>query len=197
MVQRLYLFMAIMTLILFGGLTLTAVRIGSQQPTQEGLDGFREDCAGRAQPCWNGIVPGQTSLADAQQLIPWNQTASESSAAETRYYLDFPNAPSICRVIVDALANIISWVEIEYCDSTPMHIGDVVAALGLPARILGADREMGYGGDSTNDFGWWSPFDHASAVNLVSTGSTPAPSAWFGFIPKWRYCQIRAIPAGC
>lgn len=183
--------------IFLGVLNMLALNLGLQRPMQSALTGFTVGCIDRIQPCWYGIVPGQTTLEDAHQLIQWNQKASDTSASESRFYLDFPDTPEICRVVVDSLGQLIVWLKIEYCGDSPVQIGDVTALLGMPARMLGADREMGYGGTQTNRFGWWSPFDHASAIDLVFMSSDPKPAPWRGFIPRWRYCQIEADTAGC
>src|SRR5262249_29832776 len=152
-IVRLYVKVVCVMVAVIGGVNVAALLFGTQHPSHPALVGFTTGCAGQSQPCWYGIIPGVTTVDEAHQLIPWDQVDVQADFIESRYYLAMPDTTDICRVVLDAVNRVITWMTIEYCANTPIQIGDVVASLGLPARIVGADRQLGYGGVLTNNFG--------------------------------------------
>jgi hypothetical protein len=195
--QRIFLKFVCTLVIFIGALNTTALGIGTLRPRHPALEEFAIDCENQSEPCWNGIVPGMTTVNQASQMIHWELKAINSLPPESRWDFELPDAPAICRIVIEAIGDTIAWIRIQYCPDSSVRIGDVFAELGLPARILGANRELGYGGAQTNNFGWWSPFDQATAIGLMPSGINPDPVNWYGFIPKWRYCQVVADTPGC
>jgi hypothetical protein len=65
--------------------SLAAKAIGSLQPPNPALRGFVEGCEDKPQPCWYGIVPGQTVTAqvvttiNALRHVPCDITLIQSS----------------------------------------------------------------------------------------------------------------------
>jgi len=50
-------------------ISLVARSLGSIQPSNPIMSGFTEDCERQPQPCWYGIVPGVTSMAEVKQRL--------------------------------------------------------------------------------------------------------------------------------
>jgi hypothetical protein len=66
MMTRVFLKLSMPLLVLFTVVGLAAPAVGGTQPTHPALWGFTEGCEGKPQPCWYGIVPGVTRMADGK-----------------------------------------------------------------------------------------------------------------------------------
>ena len=53
----------------FASVSLAARALGSTQPPNLALGGFTVGCEDKPQPCWYGIVPGVTTMEEANQII--------------------------------------------------------------------------------------------------------------------------------
>jgi hypothetical protein len=56
-------------LIFLALLTLAARTLGGHQTEHPALRGFSEECEGKPQPCWYGIVPGVTHTAEIDEAL--------------------------------------------------------------------------------------------------------------------------------
>ena len=93
--------------------TTFAVRaVGKTQPANTALQGFTEGCAGTPQPCWYGIVPGVTTVAESHEV-----------------FAHYPYAQA-CVHLQDT-ATIITQLELWPCALLPpVHLGDAINQLG-------------------------------------------------------------------
>jgi hypothetical protein len=66
---RLYLKLILPIALIFLVLTLTASALGTTQPPNPALRGFTEGCEDKPQPCWYGIVLGETTLDAVHETL--------------------------------------------------------------------------------------------------------------------------------
>ncbi|MEO8612103.1 MAG: hypothetical protein ABI690_29670 [Chloroflexota bacterium] len=55
--------------LIFLALTLAARALGTTQPPNPALRGFTEGCEDKPQPCWYGIMPGITTVREADHIL--------------------------------------------------------------------------------------------------------------------------------
>lgn len=125
--SRLWLF-ALGLFLLATALTVSALGIGAAQPPPSALIGLD----GCGLPCWNQIVPRQTSF-DAARAILDKADYNATNWGQT-YRFEPADSDSACQVwlkIADSKVNVTSLVE---CPD--VRLGDLLAILGKPDGIL-------------------------------------------------------------
>jgi hypothetical protein len=189
--------------------SLGAKAIGALQPPNPALRGFVEGCEGQPQPCWYGIVPGVTTLEEANILNDLDCTPGQGSMnARFGTYLRYScNAqPPIYQIDIaypfdmsgPTITSITVW-------TTDLYVGDFIKGAGLPQKI---DIDLfSYGGMHLlfgKDISIYVN-EQMGAIKLrtklinytLGRVNTNYLSDWKGFVPYWRYCQLEMESHEC
>jgi hypothetical protein len=189
---------ASLSVITFGSVSILMVGFGRMQPSHTALDGFADACAGVPQPCWNGIVPGMTTIQEMRAIMAYAGAGIALFDDLTESYVMYfvPPQPSpLCVILFQMDETIIARVQLQICKEADMKIGDLTTALGLPDRlILVPPQNLVYGHIRVSTQGWRDPIVPDSRVSFISllrpTARRRPLFNWHGFVPEWRYCQL-------
>lgn len=207
----------ILTLALILTITNLAARaLGSIQPVNPALRGFTEGCEGNLQPCWYGIVPGETRAALALRQIESKAYKFHGIANGNIYFLyqDDSGSTSVncsnVRLAIDRTNLKISGIYLTGC------LGIVLADLsliGFPEKISPIGLKVGqyYKAEIVEhelvNQSYrrieWSPLSRIFGFDIGSTafGSyIPVDLIghnWHGFVALWRYCQLEPDYRDC
>lgn len=121
------------------------VTIGRPQPTLLNnrflADTSLVSAAPCAPPCWQNIVPGETSLADALRIVSALDTVTVLQQTEQAFQFGRPDAPACCQVSADE-ALTVDAIILQFAPE--MTMGDALAKHGEPLFFRGQpyrDRE--------------------------------------------------------
>lgn len=109
-------------------LTVSAIGIGGSQPPPSALVGL--DACGL--PCWNEIVPRQTSF-DAAQAKLLGDGYTLTSNGQT-YTFEPSASDQACQVWLKTGDGLVTVTSLVGCPG--VHVGDVIALLGEPDGII-------------------------------------------------------------
>jgi hypothetical protein len=194
--------------VLFMTLNIAVRALGYAQPTNPALAGFTTGCEGKLQPCWYGIVPGETTVAEAEVMLAAHEYTLLNVRNGSDIKLRATSALSHCPI--DLSMTILSPKELSTITRITVaceHIklGDVTPYMGAPhsAKLCFAPAEFQY--DNAISLRAQDTFDSFSAfmpVTLVfrrPSGDPAHPNRWHGMMPIWRYKQIEQLFAsyGC
>ncbi|MBZ0281780.1 MAG: hypothetical protein K8L97_13660 [Anaerolineae bacterium] len=206
---RIYLRLAIPLLAIFIALNIAARAFGSTQAPNPVLRGFTEGCEGKPQPCWYGIVPGVTSLAEADRIIRQQNFIKRQNTIVV-IYDTFSNSP-ISSLTIGISASQPDKVQGLALDLTEnIRLGDLLIQFDEPDWIDIHDNfrltDLIYASENgtislrTGIQSRFYPFQQ----NFEAIGLLPVKPIyenysynWYGFMPSWRYCQRRPLAAFC
>lgn len=112
--------------------------LGRTQPVHPALRGFTEGCADISQPCWYGIVPGQTLLSEALSQIEglgletWRD---EDDSNPNRIY--FRTDTCIFSLEAESPETPIFSIQVNHCEN--LRVGDLITELGTPTLMVRGD----------------------------------------------------------
>lgn len=189
----------------FTALTIIAGVLGSAHPSNPALAGFTEGCETRPQPCWYGIVPGVTTIDEA------NATLANMGYVRGPFFFY-----SLPMNLVGAVEQMPKSIYLRYSVAVPhaviysIALSDWDTTLGDLISVLGSPNGLGGGFSIRNPFlAYASPY----GLLLVELNSMPARFSpakvkvnyvlltqyqqladslvgWHGFVPKWQYCSL-------
>jgi hypothetical protein len=189
-------------IILFLAVSIVAKSFGGLQPPNPALRGFIEGCEDKPQPCWYGIVPGETTVEEAHILTELGCITNEASFdSRLGFYLRYvcsANSP-VYQIDVGqptdfsstTITSVTVWI-------TKVEVGDLVGYFGMPKQfdvdfflyagivLLYGQNIYGYVDELTKNVTLKSEVSNYS----IGTVNNNIPSVWRGFIPMWRYCQL-------
>jgi hypothetical protein len=183
-------------------LVVTAITVGKQAPPHTAAIGFTAGCEGKTQPCWQGIVPGVTTIEtadDAVENVGFSKLDRRSFGNRAVYQLReavVSNCASLTlyhRVTVDTIL-------LEDCSG--ITVGDVVA-IGLPTHIIlseiGSHLLLVEGGALQFQLSdSYAPQSTVTSIRIVKQATTGVDSFyWRGFAPTWRYCDVEPEHRKC
>lgn len=185
-------------------LNLTAQAFGSRRPPHAELAGFTTGCENQPQPCWYGIVPGITLIGDAwSQLERLGYETGGTLSDRSVRFVSFKRLPKCAEIYYDHEATRISSLILS-CGT--LTIGDLMTLLGSPTnRLWHSEQDTDWPVDRVM-LGLaqvWpqSPFVPVGRIRLVRMAGVVAEAdllqPWRGFLPRWRYCQLEPVFAGC
>jgi hypothetical protein len=183
------------------------VVLARARPTAPTMQGFAADCAGKPSPCWFGIVPGTTTLAEARQRLQQAgyRAGLINDPLNQQYFYSNELVPGCVRVSFARGSNVLTYLRL-YC-LKKSSVGEITASLGLPDSIVYSfslygdveymtyDHAESAGGMTIiSGSGWGSlttpittiEMFHRSVFSQVST----VVSSWHGFVSMRRYCQF-------
>lgn len=171
------------------------------------MRGFIEGCEDKPQPCWYGIIPGETTLEDARNILEKLGYTLEDNLPLNG--LEFPIPPDeLCKTDMYYFpygdkAGKISALLFYKCPNISYF--DMLAVLGRPDAVVQVSPGVSlwyFQGNleirdwnltkGTDTVGLFSLFDHNPSVDTVHW-----EALWYGFVPRWRYCQFEPEFAYC
>jgi hypothetical protein len=197
--------LAVYLIPVFNVMSLTLILLGSAQPPHAALRGFVEGCASVPQPCWYGIVPGVTSLEDAQAFLDdaTTYTFSSKRTLNITHYWRY-EASGLCALTLVEFNAIVREIGLR-CREVKVVVGEVYAVVGTPNFVM-PDLENIYlyhpgqgifyittGGMSDDGLMLVGVENEIRSLALRSEaprGLDGFTFAWHGFIPFWRLCQL-------
>lgn len=87
-------------------------------------------------PCWNGLTPGETSLAHANRVLLGSGYTTEGLSATMRLKYQ-PSSPFDCHIELYTLGGNLTRIRLDQCP--PAQLGDLMHLLGTPDGVI-ADR---------------------------------------------------------
>jgi hypothetical protein len=186
--------------------SIAAKSIGSLQPINPALKGFVEGCEDKPQPCWYGIVPGNTMTKEAEIILTDLEYIADVAETRTIYVRNEDFTPSL--VYIDQSrrypSGIVAGIIIELKER--VQFADIMLMFGSPSHLV-----MGYGSMAVSfqdelvyahslkypATSRPNPFMTVTSVTLSAFSLTPMLETWHGFIPLWRYCQIEPSFPSC
>lgn len=186
---------------LFIGFIVVMRLFGITQSLHPALAGLGNCVEAEALQCWYGIIPGVTSVADAQRTI---------AALGYRYGISNQNGDTYLAPIgsgwCDVRINHYSGATVRNvflsCREARIRIGDMMGLVGEPQRmdvdfvfamLRNPERGLAYRVQS-----WTSPYDLIDNIDLsLPYVLSNHPHSWHGFISKTDYCRFEPGGAGC
>jgi hypothetical protein len=186
--------------------------LASVQPTHPALAHFRDGCIESVNPCWQGIVVGQTPLADVRaQLLGMGYEAGIVSDRFHYYYSD-TLIPGCVRAGYLEGTDYVSYLRLYCIDD--LNIGDVAASLGAlravvyraspfgDAEFLSFNADNGLAGILlVVGSGWDSFYRPVTSIDMYANEPfrrfNTIHSDWYGLLPLWRYCQLMPTYPRC
>jgi len=183
---------------------LIAARIGHFLPPPTAFSGL-DDCR---LPCWQGILPGDTSLSQTDDVLSTLGFAMSLDNPRQGYSIYSASRPStICAAQVYYERGIAKSLILTPCQ--PVALGDWITLLGIPQNValsntnpLMRDRAVMLIIPRTDCTKWpMSPFARVEQVYLsVSNprfGLAQVSLTWHGFIPYWRFRKFEPMAPVC
>lgn len=193
-----------LTILIFA-LALTARAWGETQPPHPALRGFVEGCEGIPQPCWYGIVPGETWLDDTiQVLIELGYTPGGNSGSIDTYIFH-SNWRQPGSVLVFARCTSVDCNDPTYnlylYDWSNLPLGEALSQFGPPPLFYysGLNDELLSYPDAHIEV---TPLEDLSnafqSVEAIRVGRSqylnpPQSIPWRGFLPIHKYCPLPPI----
>jgi hypothetical protein len=197
----------LMMILLFGIVFLvsTMTTIGNFFPLPPALRGFVEGCAGRSNPCWYGIVIGESTLTEAEMILVrlGYEDIGELNRQflNSRTYRPAQTAGSCSIVIYHAPpSGAVNGMTFHDCR---LFLGDMVSVYGAPDSLqfqASGEGEWRYESRGmyigfSDDFMPYSTFDRI--IMQLSLPTSTTSFNWHGYTPHWRYCQLEPESSFC
>jgi hypothetical protein len=213
MMTRLIFLLALPCLLLLTFVSVGARLLGYQQARHPLIDGFSDNCTDNNN-CWRGITPGITSLDEVRGLLldAGYKAGIENSSLKFLYFYSDNLKPGCVKVGYSDDSDRLSYLRL-YCIEG-VSIGDVTSGLGIPKAVsyrfspYGDSELLSYNGDGqlagvmvTVGTGWGSLFRPVASIDLFEQERfrrvDVRATAWAGFVPMWRYCQLQVEYPRC
>lgn len=183
---------------LFTSANVLMAELGRIQTPPAALDGFGDACAAIPQPCWNGIIPGQTTIDETRRIMAYAGSGVTLFDDLTESYVLYfipPRPTPLCMILFQMDETIVSRLQLQVCKEANVKVGDLTATLGVPGRLIVVPpQNLVYEGVSITIEGWRArmlPTSRVSFISLLRPTARRRPFFdWHGFVPEWRYCQL-------
>ncbi len=191
--------LAIRVLIIWGFATLTARIIGTWQHPHSALAGFREGCDDQPQPCWQGIIPGFTTLNELDAILENKGYRLTGDGAGTLTY--WLSGRLCSRVWVGYWKNTVTRLGMPVCDGA--RLGDLalvnddfytVTQSGL--TMMNGKVVVGLPAGGNGSCMVLKPHGQVTQIWLSSekvTYKQPIIPLWRGYLPFGRYRKWYAL----
>ena len=188
---RIYLKLLTCFIFISGVGIVAASALGHFRPTNPVFDGIHLGCEGQSQPCWYGIRPGKTTMADALRIVSQTHFV-KMNKNDYMVTLVYRNANMRCGVELRSEAGFVDTITILNC--LDRQVGDVVKAMRnanhtVPFSMGMLDATMHEEiSDSFVDYLpclGYTPYGQIIGMPLSAPGeqSPPAPAGWHDYLP--------------
>jgi hypothetical protein len=193
----------------FAVCSILAHLLGQLQPPNPALAGFTQGCEGKPQPCWFGIVPGRTTVIEAQRAlaaIPYTYESLDTFGHENETWtLVYGSSTLRCSVQILHSGTRIGMITITNCED--VRVGDLVTVLGRPNSIRALNlifhdetirARSQYRDARDNSCLDLSPYGAVESIQVRQQTSNNAylqPARWSGFQSyEWYVKREGAMP---
>ncbi|MEZ4670297.1 MAG: hypothetical protein R3E39_20515 [Anaerolineae bacterium] len=181
-------------IVIFSGASLTARALGGSQPPGSELVGFTSGCEGLPQPCWYGVVPGITTVDEANRLWAIQGYTESADGLGTLIYWKTGNLCS--RLWVGRSDNIVMRIGMPLCNDIRLgyvamqfdNAFHIVTQSGVTLLEGQVALAMGAGTSQCIDF---NPFGRVAQIWMSAESevrnSRPNLPLWRGYQPFNHY----------
>jgi hypothetical protein len=198
MVRALFLASVVLIVLLtiINSVVIGTAHYWSPHQEMEGfLIGFHSGCDDQPQPCWFGIIPGVTTVAETERIL-------RAAGYEPTYRPNFASItygrveaviPCSVHLIYDQSTTPI--FRIQFTDCSGLQFGDFINALGFPDSVLPSDNRTAFRYEFHTEIlaagSLISPFSPISGFELRPNVMVQASFGidWKGFQPQGWYCR--------
>lgn len=145
--------------------------------------------------CWFQVTPGQTTSAEAHQLLTSRGYQFTDGDEYFRHYNGGSNVEGICIIDLFSTDDIVIIMTLHVCGT--LRVGDFMRVLGNPERMvyLSQDREtiLSFGANKiVVQESFLSMHSLVARVEFYSSrlANRTAGWLWRGFVPLWQYQQL-------
>lgn len=183
-------------------LCILAMVAGGLQTPNPLLDDFDVDCDGEIRPCWQGIVPGVTTVGAARAVVEALGYKPDNTSIELSDHVFVFRMEQLNPACIDIYYLPGSGqVESVVLRCLTVNIGDLMVKVGAPGQRWGkpGGREAFFYPRRLVAFLQYGQ-QHLSPHNMVEAVYVRAQEnnlfnpviaiGWHGFAPLWRYCQL-------
>lgn len=175
-----------------------AIGLGTFRPSHPALVGFVEGCEGQPQPCWYGIVPGETTRQEANRLLTAlhyvQKVFTEDSAG---YAPSRPEDQCMVLLVMQKYQMTIDGLFLFECPG--LQWGDLIGERLVPENVIDGCYGISTAGDHVYAFGrGWLSIN--ATVNTVGLYQSQPPSLdsygsenvyrWHGFASSAGYERL-------
>jgi hypothetical protein len=180
------------TLTAFSGFAIT---VGRQMPINPAMAGFNVNCEQRPRPCWYGIVPGETTVAETHRIV--TELGYEPSHRPSFGYITYGLVESAipCSLNITYRSSTAPIATIQFHDCTRLQFGDLANQWGQPNTLMPGKKANALQYRSIIEIilqnKTTSPFNPISEFSLkpnLPVQDALAPM-WRGFRPQAWYCR--------
>lgn len=185
--------MALMGLVLFATLVISAHSLGARQPINPTLTGFTQGCEGKPQPCWFGVVPGLTTEEEVYQLLEFmgKPTFQRNLSEGVALVFALSKPLPYCNAVFSVRDGVVFRGEFSLCREPNVQIGDLASILlNNAVSVSMPPEDIFYGPVAVHVKGWPSPHSRIGYITLFSSHDELPLYPWFGFMSQNRYCQL-------
>lgn len=171
--------------------SVAARTFGAGQAPHPMLRGFSVGCDEHAQPCWYGIIPGETNAAQAQLQYARYGVGPTSDSNDD--YLALLSPYCLVRLYYDSWGVNPTVEYIGFINCQDIQLGHVMGIFGTPDALNLTDERIYYRSTFSASVKVGLPPKPLTAVEQIFV---PLPAgvttftAWRGFVPRWRYYQL-------
>ncbi|MEO8612114.1 MAG: hypothetical protein ABI690_29725 [Chloroflexota bacterium] len=179
----------------FALLNVLAGLLGAQRPPHPALVGF-VPCMGEARPCWNGIIPGVTSINEMHQIMafagPGVALFDDLTESYSVYFI-LPQPSPVCVAMFQFDQHVVGRIQLQICRTANVRVGDLTTTFGMPQQLVVIPpQDLVYNHLAVNSKALnFQPYSPISFMNVLELTQISQPFyKWHGFVPLWRYCQL-------
>jgi len=180
---------------------LVARTVGSHQPLHPLMREFADGCPDQPQPCWNGIIPGETPSDIASAIL---RSKGYTVVAATSMEIIWTSANDTCRKTLTINDSTVRQMNLTFCQ--PLRLGDFMEQIRQPDTITLDPLSIWYQGQmqilfmpqviSWDAVSYYTPLQ--SVVLFPSDSPLPYQrAAWLDVLTQRKYCQLRALQYHC
>lgn len=198
-ISRLLLKVALLLTLAVTVSNLVARAFGSSQPFNPTMGEFSDGCA--EQPCWQGVVPGETTLDEAKKLL-LIKGYIVLSVTSAQLAVRKPN--EACQQTLTLAGAIIGQINLTFCQ--PLRLGDFMGQNRHPDTVMLDPLSIWYQGQMqllfVPQFASWDTLSYFTPLRevILFPADSPLPyqrAAWLDLLTQRKYCQLKSLQYHC
>ena len=199
--SRLLLNLALLLALVLTGVSLIARSVGAARPPHPLMREFADSCSDQPQPCWNGIIPGETVSDAASDIL---SSKGYSIVAATRIEIIFTSPDDTCRKSLIIDGGTVRQINLTFCQ--PLRLGDFMQQPLQPDTVTLDPLSIWYQGHLQILFvpqvKSWDAVSYHTPLQSVTLfpSNSPMPdqrAAWLDVLTQRKYCQLRGLQYHC
>lgn len=198
---RLLLKLAFLFVLVLSTTGLAARNLSSTQPLNAIMREFVDGCENQPQPCWQGIVPGATTVEAATALLTSRgYVVIETTSAQ----LTVRKSDAACQKLLMLSGKIIQQINLQFCE--PLLLGDFMEQNSQPDTVMLDPLSIWYRGQMqilfVPQFASWDMLSYYTPLQEVILFPVDSPlpyqrAAWLDLLTQRKYCQLKGLRYYC